>query len=39
MFPHHNIHNYTWTSLHGKTHNQIHHILVDRRRQSSVLDV
>jgi hypothetical protein len=25
-------------SLDGKTHNQIHHILVDRRRHLSVLD-
>jgi hypothetical protein len=30
---------YTWTSPDGKTHNQIDHILVDRRRQSNVLDV
>jgi hypothetical protein len=38
MFPHPNIHKYTWTSPDGKTHNQIHHILVDRRRHSNVLD-
>jgi hypothetical protein len=30
MFPHHNIHKYTWTSSDGKTHNHIDHILVDR---------
>jgi hypothetical protein len=34
-----NIHKYTWTSPDGKTHNQIGHILVDRRRHSNVLDV
>jgi hypothetical protein len=39
MFPHCSIHKYTWMSLDGKTHNQIDHILVDRRRHSSVLDV
>jgi len=39
MFPHQNIHKYTWTSLDGKTHNQIDHVLIDRRCHSSVLDV
>jgi hypothetical protein len=37
MFPHRNIHKYTWTSLAGKP--QIGHILVDRRRNSNVLYV
>jgi hypothetical protein len=39
MFPHRNIHKYTWTSPDEKTHNQIDHILVDRRRHSNALDV
>jgi hypothetical protein len=39
MFPLRKIHEYTWTSPDGKTHNQIDHVLVDRRRQSSILYV
>jgi hypothetical protein len=38
MFPHHNIHKH-WTSPDGNTHNQIDHILIDRRMHSSVLDI
>jgi hypothetical protein len=39
MFPHRNIYKYTWTSPDWKMHNQIGHILVDRRRHSNVLYV
>jgi hypothetical protein len=38
-FPHFNIHKHTWTSPDGNIHNQIDHILVDRRRRSIVFDV
>jgi hypothetical protein len=37
MFQHRNIH--IWTSPDGQTHNQIDHILIDRRWHSSILDV
>jgi len=39
MLPHRNIHKYTWTSPDGKTHDQIDHVLTDRRWHSSILDV
>jgi hypothetical protein len=37
MFPHCNIHKYTWTSPEGRTLNQIDHVLIDRRWHSSML--
>jgi hypothetical protein len=39
MFPHRNIHKYTWTSRGGKAQNQIYHIFIDGRWHSSILDV
>jgi len=39
LLPHRNMHTYTCASPEGKTHNQIDHILIDRRRHSSVVDL
>jgi hypothetical protein len=39
MFPHRNIHKFIWTSPDGKTRNKIGHILTDRSRHLSTLDV
>jgi endonuclease/exonuclease/phosphatase family metal-dependent hydrolase len=39
MFPHRNIHKYTWTSPDGKTHGRVDHILTDGRWHSSIFDV
>ena len=39
MFVHQNIRKYTWISPDGTTHNLIVHTLIDRRWQSSILEV
>jgi hypothetical protein len=39
MFPYRSIYKFTWTSPDGKTHNQIDHILIDKRWHLSILDV
>jgi len=39
MFPHRNIHTYVWICPDMKTHNQIYHILIDRRWHANILDV
>jgi hypothetical protein len=39
MCSHRNIHKYTWTSRDGTNHNHIDHMLIDRRSNSSILDV
>jgi hypothetical protein len=39
MFTRPNIHKFTWTSPDRKTHSQIDHNLIDRRWNSSILDV
>jgi hypothetical protein len=38
VFSHHSIHNYTWTSD-GKIHNQIDHVLIDKRQRSNIVSV
>jgi endonuclease/exonuclease/phosphatase family metal-dependent hydrolase len=36
-FPHRDIHKHIWTSPHSVTHNQIDHVLIDKRRHSNTL--
>jgi hypothetical protein len=38
-FPHRDIHKYTWTSPDGTTHNQLDHVLTERRNASSIMDI
>jgi hypothetical protein len=38
-FPHRDIHKHTWTSPDDVTHNQIDHVLINKRRHSNILDV
>jgi hypothetical protein len=38
-FPHRDIHKHPCTSTDGVTHNQIDHVLIDKRRHSNILDV
>jgi len=39
MFPHRNFNEYTWITPDGMIHNHIDHIVIERRRHSSILDV
>jgi endonuclease/exonuclease/phosphatase family metal-dependent hydrolase len=38
-FPQCNIHKHIWTSSDVVTHNQIDHVLIDKRQHSNILDV
>lgn len=38
-FPHLDTHKHTWTFPDGSIHNQIDHVLIDRRKQSNIVEV
>jgi hypothetical protein len=38
-FPHREIHKHTWTSTDCVAHNQMEHVLIDKRQHSNILDV
>jgi hypothetical protein len=37
-FPHCNIHKHTWIYPDGVTHNQIDHVIIDKRQRSNIID-
>jgi hypothetical protein len=39
IFPHSDIQKHTWTSPDGVIHNEIDHVLIDKRQYSNILDV
>jgi hypothetical protein len=39
VFPHHNIHKYTWTSPDGNTHNHNEHVWIDKTQHLNTADV
>jgi len=39
MFTHRNIHKQSCISPHRKAHNQIYHILIDKRQHSNIVDI
>jgi endonuclease/exonuclease/phosphatase family metal-dependent hydrolase len=38
-FPHKDIHKETWSSAHGRTANQIYHVLISNRFRSAITDI
>jgi hypothetical protein len=39
MFPHRNFHKYTCSSHDGKKHNEIDHVLIDKRQSKSKVNI